>query len=1491
MISHQKIKNIVRILVGVLAGLYLGLNLLLSLPAVQRRLSSVAADELGQLLHTEVKIGRVAIGLFNRIILEDVHLRDQSDQEMLRVARLSAKFDLLPLLQQRISIHSVQLFGFRARLYRPTPDEAPNFQFVLDAFASQDTTKSEFPVDVRINSILVRRGAIHYDVQSLPVDSGRFDVNHLHVSNLSATLSLKACSADSLNATVKQLHFEEASGLKLNKLALKVTASPRRLQVQDFVLQLPHSTLQLDTLAATYDSLPELKQFTRRVAHQGTLSGQVVLKDIAPLVPALRSFTLPLDLHLAWTGRGTNIDVNHLSITHESHLTIHAEGGLGKEEDEEDIHIYGLAKNFYADSEALERLAESLGEQKAAETLKSLGYIHLTGQYEGRPDAMHIDGHVRTEVGEAETHLTMQREATGRTYSGHIVGSGVDLGRILNQPDTFGETDFNLELQGFNYSHNQPETYVKGQISSFVYKDYPYQNITLDGQFREGGFNGHLALDDENGAIALDGSFNTSGRTKTFNLQAAVDHLRPHSLNWTGQYPDADFSLRLNADFSGSSVDDMNGTVRLDSLVMAGDTPETSYTLPQLTLTAQKDDDEREVRIQSPFLQATVKGHYAYHTVPASLLRIAEQYIPALVTVNKNGVKPDNVFRFDIHVEPDACFERLLHVPLHLEMPLDVSGTVDDRRETLHLEGHFPDVTYAGTHYTGAVLQCDTPTDQLKCYFRSGILLGSGATLNVALNATAQDDCLHTSLDWGNNTAVTYGGKLAATTRFTKTEGPHPTLRADIQVLPTQVVLNDTVWHIHGSHIQVDSGRVSVDRFLFEHADQHLLIDGRLGNRPTDECLVELQKLNIQYILDIVHFDDVAFGGLATGTARLRGVLKEPDVQVNLDVDQFAVNGGLMGRALIHGQWDKELGGIRLNADIHEDSFPGMWAGPASHTQVDGYVSFKEKGLDLHIDADRTNLKLLEPFIEGIFSRIDGRADGHIRLYGDFKHLDLEGQVRASVRAHLDVLHTDFIVRDDSVHITSGQLYFDKVKIEDPEGNTGVVTGYLRHTKLKNINYRFGIDGENLLMYDTREPDDMPFYGRVYATGHVDLDGGWNAMNVNAAFTTGRRTTFTYLVDYTTEALSNQFITFVDKTPGRVHNAVSMDLGHPKAEEPKADDEPAMDLNIHMQIDATPNATMRLIMDPIAGDNITATGRGNLQVNYYNKGDFRIFGNYVIDQGKYKLSMQEVIRKDFTLQSGGTVSFAGDPYEADLDVQAVYTVNSASMSDLGVDTSMGGQSTVKVNCLMNLTGNLSNPDFKFDLELPNVKEEDRELVRSITATEEQMNTQIIYLLGVGKFYTADYAMNDQQSNATSSLAFTTLSGQINNMLSQWIDSNNWNIGANLSTGDKGWSDVEAEAVLSGRLLNNRLIVNGNFGYKDNAMLNSNFVGDFEAIWLLTRNGDIRLRAYNQTNDRYLFKSTLTTQGVGISYKKDFDSWTDLFYRFLRKKKQTEREKE
>ena len=420
-------------------------------------------------------------------------------------------------------------------------------------------------------------------------------------------------------------------------------------------------------------------------------------------------------------------------------------------------------------------------------------------------------------------------------------------------------------------------------------------------------------------------------------------------------------------------------------------------------------------------------------------------------------------------------------------------------------------------------------------------------------------------------------------------------------------------------------------------------------------------------------------------------------------------------------------------------------------------------------------------------------------------------------------------------------------------------------------------------MYDTNENTDELFYGKVYGTGNITVDGGNNSMLVDVNITTGPNTTFTYINGTSSEATNNQFISFVDKTPKRIQDSIQTEFYHyTDVQKIQIDEGPSMDLRINMNIDANSNAQMKVIMDPIAGDNITAIGNGNFQVDYYNKGDFRIFGHYTIDNGMYKLNMQEIIRKDFTLQQGSSVTFTGDPYQANLDVQAIHTVNSVSLSDLTNDVSQN-QSTVKVNCIMNLTGSLSNPTLNFDLDLPSVSEEDRELVRSLVSTEEQMNTQIIYLLGIGKFYAYNYTDNSNRSDATSSLAFSTLSGQLNNILSQMMENKNWNIGANLSSGMDGWNGVEAEAILSGRLLNNRLLINGNFGYRENVMENTNFVGDFEAIWLLTPNGEFRIRGYNQTNDRYFFGSTLTTQGIGFIYKKDFNKWYELFQWAIRKR--------
>ena len=206
-----------------------------------------------------------------------------------------------------------------------------------------------------------------------------------------------------------------------------------------------------------------------------------------------------------------------------------------------------------------------------------------------------------------------------------------------------------------------------------------------------------------------------------------------------------------------------------------------------------------------------------------------------------------------------------------------------------------------------------------------------------------------------------------------------------------------------------------------------------------------------------------------------------------------------------------------------------------------------------------------------------------------------------------------------------------------------------------------------------------------------------------------------------------------------------------------------------------------------------------------------------------------------------------------------------------------------VNCLLRIGGTLSAPTLTFDLELPKGTEEEKAVLRSYTSTEEQMTLQFIYLLGLGKFYTPDIAQNTQSTANVESFISSTISGQINNLLSNIISNDNWNFASNLraenmmsgesnlggdNLGGNNWENMEIEGILEGRLLDNRLLINGSFGYRDNPMYASNFIGDFDIRYLLT--GGFSLKGYNKTNDRYFSRTSLTTQGLGIVFQRDFD---------------------
>ena len=356
----------------------------------------------------------VSIGLLNRVLITNLTLDDQQGKELLQVKRLSAKFDLLPLLRGKFSISNVQLFGFQANLKRKTPESPTNFQFITDAFASKDSVKKENRLDLRINSLLIRRGRISYDVASQPETPGRFNNNHFFIKDIVATISLKALSNDSINLQVKRMSLEEEhSGFSLKKLRLKVVGNDEELKMEHFMVELPRTSLVLDTLQMRYDSLGAFNRFAHEVHFQfRMLPSQFTLGDLSSFIPSFKGFNEPISIEAEAEGPLNQLHCPLLRINAKDHVVL--QGGLSLQDfsTPKDAYLYGRLSRLYADPQGVDFLVRNLNplNPEVPPLLKHLGTISFNGEVSGYFNDLVMYGRVRTDVGEMKTDLKLSSD-------------------------------------------------------------------------------------------------------------------------------------------------------------------------------------------------------------------------------------------------------------------------------------------------------------------------------------------------------------------------------------------------------------------------------------------------------------------------------------------------------------------------------------------------------------------------------------------------------------------------------------------------------------------------------------------------------------------------------------------------------------------------------------------------------------------------------------------------------------------------------------------------------------------------------------------------------------------------------------------------------------------------------------------------------------------------------------------------------------------------
>jgi len=530
----------------------------------------------------------------------------------------------------------------------------------------------------------------------------------------------------------------------------------------------------------------------------------------------------------------------------------------------------------------------------------------------------------------------------------------------------------------------------------------------------------------------------------------------------------------------------------------------------------------------------------------------------------------------------------------------------------------------------------------------------------------------------------------------------------------------------------------------------------------------------------------------------------------------------------------------------------------------------KGDSIDINFDARGLNIEFLSRYLESVVQNVKGYGHGHVRMFGPTKKIGFEGKVFVDKgQASVNVLKTTYFF-NDTVKLTRKSISLSNIKIYDEEKNSGTLTGLITHNgQFKNMNYNVNIYGKNILAMNTHTEDNDYFFGKAYATGNVTIKGDEKEANILVNAVSQPKTKCYIQIGGASSASDNSFINFINP---RAETEKEIQI--------KRTEGSGFNVKVDMQIDVTPESEMELIVDPKAGDVIKAKGSGNLRVQFDTFSDIKLSGTYIVDVGSYLFTLQTVIRKEFKIDKGSTISWTGSPYDAQLNIRALYPLT-ASLSDLFDDAaSTTNRGSVPVNCVLNLTDNLTNPTIKFEIDLPSSDEGIKQKVRSIINTEEMMNRQFAYLLVLGKFYTPDNTGNTGLDN-TISFAFSTLSAHLNNWIQKSLNTNNLSLGLDWQKSELATDEFKAQLNYQ----NKRIILNGDFGYRnDNVNTSTNaskFIGDFDLEYLLTESGKLRAKTYSHTIDRALLKEAKSTQGVGLIYKEDFESVSDMISHYWR----------
>lgn len=1487
--TYKVLRSILFTTIMTVVGIYLVLYVVVSIPLVQDSIKSKVETELGQFLKTKVRIGQLQIIPFNELRVKNLIIYSPDGKECVKAETLGAGIRLWRFISTGIvEITYAELVGFDAHITKESAESPLNIDFIIKAFQPKEK-KAPKQFDVNIYNIVIRKSALSFDKLWIPKsnDTSRIDYSHLRISDLKADIILPKLKNDDFTIDLRRLSFKEKGGLNVNKISFYGHITANKLDIKDFLFRTEGSTIEIPSVCLTYPSYKDIKESLYENIIPVTISGMIHFPDFKTFIPAFSKFPGSYMFDIVAEGNISSLRLNKFLIKDKSNdFNLNMSGIVGSLTDASELYASVDRFNVEFSRDFIDALRNKIFINNPV-VRQYLGHVgkstmQLSGDFSRQNKTIKTDFKVDTECGSIGGNIDalfngMSMSLGDMNVSADLSCEELNLGRILESPK-FGEINFCLQTD-LSLKEMKVDGNIDLSIGSFMYNGHQLENISLYAE-KDGDDISASAVSDNNVLnFSLNADATVNGLKSSFIGDVDIANISLSKLGFvSNRQGEIDCSGRLSVSLEGNNIDDLIGGVSAHDI---------SISLPDkkkldinyFAVSSSVKDSLKHYTLNSDFISGELNGSFKFNHISKIISGIVARSFPSIGEPYYSKTYEDNL-NLKLAVRPDDIISDFFNLPIRPGVDIEITGTLDARSGTGNVSLNAPYLIQGKNKLiknTNLNLRLDSNkglSGTLKTDFP---MKNDRADLSVSVTTFNDNISANTSWSFQNNKTAT--GEIKITSHLSKNPISGK-LEMFADVVPTSFHLNGADWQIGGSQLYYSNKYVKINDLKIWHGDQYVNVNGVASVREQDMLRVDLKDINLNYIFDTLNINYVTFGGDATGVLSASSIFSDVPVLHTdfLKVKNLSYNNTVLGDADLVSYFDNIDKMVAIKADIKK--------GENSRARVDGGIYVTRDSLSLNIEAEHVDLKVIKPFMEGFTSDVGGLGSCDMKLFGSFKDIDLVGRAFAdSICMKVDYTNV-YYHASDSVLFKPGMIVIPKLNVYDKYGNSAELTGYVKHRYFHEPEFRFDLtNAKHILCYDTNASMNPDWYGHVFASGNGSLVGWPGVVRLMLDVSTDQNSSFTFALNDTQIASEYNFLTFKDRDKVETEEIEIEDNFESRFLSDKISEEEQnnslFDLDLRCTI--SEQAALNLIMDPKAGDKIIARGNGAMQIGYNTSDDeMKIYGKYILSEGTYNFSLQDLILRDFSIRQGSSIAFNGDVMKGVLDIVAAYRVNT-NLSDIDKSFSTDkdlNRTSVPVDALLKVDGEFTHPNISFDIALPTLTEEVERKVKSIISTEDMMNRQIIYLLALNRFYTPEYMGATSNGSAElASVASSTVSSQLSNFLGQLTDK--FTLVPSFRSDKGDFSDMEVDVALSSKLLNNRLMINGNFGYRDKATSTTTFIGDFDIEYLLNKNGNLRLKAYNHFNDQYYYlQSATTTQGIGVVYRRDFDNP----FTFLRRKK-------